>query len=93
MREYRRADRSCQYFQISTLIKLDKEIESRGPRFARYADDVNIFVKSGKAADSVMKSVICWLERKLFLKVSATKTKVVRPMKSEFLSFGFWKIL
>ena len=38
-----------------------------------------------------MKSVTSWLERKLFLKVSATKTKVVRPMKSEFLGFGFWK--
>ena len=43
------------------------------------------------AADRVMKSVTSWLERKLFLKVSATKTKVVRPMKSEFLGFGFWK--
>ena len=55
------------------------------------ADDVNIFVKSEMAADRVMKSVTSWLERKLFLKVSATKTKVVRPMKSEFLGFGFWK--
>ena len=43
------------------------------------------------AADRVMKSVTSWLERKLFLKVSATKTKVVRPTKSEFLGFGFWK--
>ena len=73
------------------LDKLDKELESRGLRFVRYADDVNIFVKSEMAADRVMKSVTSWLERKLFLKVSATKTKVVRPMKSEFLGFGFWK--
>ena len=43
------------------------------------------------AANRVMKSVTSWLERKLFLKVSATKTKVVRPTKSEFLGFGFWK--
>ncbi len=43
------------------------------------------------AADRVMKSVVSWLERKLFLKASAEKTKVVRPMKSEFLGFGFWK--
>ena len=43
------------------------------------------------AADRVMKSVTSWFERKLFLKVSAAKTKVVRPMKSEFLGFGFWK--
>ena len=58
------------------LDRLDKELESRGLRFVRYADDVNIFVKSEMAADRVMKSVTSWLERKLSLKVSATKTKV-----------------
>ena len=73
------------------LDKLDKELEDRGLRFVRYADDVNIFVKSEMAANRVMKSIVSWLERKLFLKVSATKTKVVRPTKSEFLGFGFWK--
>ena len=73
------------------LDKLDKELESRGLRFVRYADDVNIFVKSEMAADRVMKTVTSWLERKLFLKVSATKTKVVRPPKSTFLGFTFWK--
>ena len=57
----------------------------------RYADDCNIFVKSEMAADRVMKSVTSWLERKLFLKVSATKTKVVRPPESHFLGFTFWK--
>ena len=57
----------------------------------RYADDSNIFVKSEMAADRVMKSVTSWLERKLFLKVSASKTKVVRPTKSKFLGFTFWK--
>ena len=62
------------------LDKLDKELESRGLRFVRYADDFDIFVKSEKAAD-----------RKLRLKVSATKTKVVRPTKSTFLGFTFWK--
>ena len=73
------------------LDKLDKELEYRGLHFVRYADDVVIFVRSEMAADRVMKSVTSWLERKLFLKVSATKTKVVRPTKSEFLGFGFWK--
>ncbi|MBR6480445.1 MAG: group II intron reverse transcriptase/maturase [Thermoguttaceae bacterium] len=73
------------------LDKLDKELESRGLRFVRYADDVVIFVKSEMAANRVMKSVVSWLERKLFLKVSATKTKIVRPSKSEFLGFGIWK--
>ena len=73
------------------LDKLDKELEQRGLRFVRYADDCNIFVKSDVAANRVMKSVISWLERKLFLKVSATKTKIVRPMNSNFLGFTFWK--
>ena len=73
------------------LDKLDKELESRGLFFVRYADDCNIFVKSEMAADRVMKSIASWLERKLRLKVSATKTKVVRPTKSTFLGFTFWK--
>ncbi len=73
------------------LDKLDKELENRGLKFVRYADDCTIFVKSEMAANRVMKSVTSWLERKLFLKVSAEKTKVVRPMKSSFLGIGFWK--
>ena len=73
------------------LDKLDKELEERGLRFVRYADDSNIFVKSEMSANRVMKSVTSWLERKLFLKVSATKTKVVRPTKSNFLGFTYLK--
>ncbi len=79
------------------LDKFDKELENRGLRFVRYADDCNIFVKSEMSANRVMKSVTSWLERKLFLKVSATKTKVVRPPESKFLGFtylqrnGEWK--
>ena len=73
------------------LDKLDKELEGRGLCFARYADDCNIFVRSEKAADRVMASVTSWLERKLRLKVSASKTKVVRPNNSAFLGFTFWK--
>ena len=73
------------------LDKLDKELEARGLHFVRYADDCDIFVKSEMAADRVMASVTSWLERKLRLKVSATKTKVVRPTKSVFLGFTFWK--
>lgn len=57
----------------------------------RYADDSNLFVKSEMAANRVMKSLTWWLERKLFLKVSASKTKIVRPRKSNFLGFTFWK--
>ena len=73
------------------LDKFDKELEERGLRFIRYADDCDIIVKSELAANRVMKSVASWLERKLFLKVSATKTKVVRPNDSNFLGFTFWK--
>lgn len=73
------------------LDKFDKELEQRGLHFVRYADDCNIFVKSDVAAERVMKSVTSWLERKLFLKVSATKTKIVRPNDSNFLGFTFWK--
>lgn len=74
------------------LDKFDKELEERGLRFVRYADDSNIFVKSEMSANRVMKSVTSWLERKLFLKVSATKTKVVRPMNSNFLGFTYFKM-
>ena len=73
------------------LDKLDKELEARGLNFVRYADDCNIFVRSEMAADRVMASVSSWLERKLRLKVNATKTKVVRPPGSNFLGFTFWK--
>ena len=73
------------------LDKLDKELEGRGLNFVRYADDCNIFVRSEMAADRVMASVSSWLERKLWLKVNATKTKVVRPTGSNFLGFTFWK--
>ena len=73
------------------LDKFDKELESRNLRFARYADDCIIFVKSEMSANRVMKSVTSWLERKLFLKVSAAKTKVVRPTKGQFLGFTFYK--
>ena len=73
------------------LDEFDKELEARGLRFARFADDVNIFVKSEMSAERVMKSISSWLKRKLFLKVSATKTKVVRPKDSNFLGFTFVK--
>lgn len=73
------------------LDKFDKELESRGLHFVRYADDCNIFVRTDVSAERVMKSVTSWLERKLFLKVSATKTKITRPTNSNFLGFTFWK--
>ena len=73
------------------LDKLDKELEARGLAFVRYADDFVVFTRSRKAALRVMQTVSSWIERKLFLRVSASKTQVVPPSKSEFLGFGFWK--
>lgn len=73
------------------LNELDQELESRGLRFVRYADDVVIFVKSERSAERVMKSVSAWLEKELFLTASPTKTKVCRPTDSQFLGFTFWK--
>ena len=73
------------------LDKLDKELEERGLRFTRYADDVLIFTRSEMSANRVMKSISDWLERKLFLKVNATKTKVARPTRSKYLGFTFLK--
>lgn len=73
------------------LDKLDKELENRELRFVRYADDLQIFTKSEKAANRVMDSISKWIERKLFLKVNSTKSKVVRPTKSKYLGFTFLK--
>lgn len=73
------------------LNELGQELESRGLRFVRYADDVVIFVKSERSAERVMKSVSAWLEKELFLTANPTKTKVCRPTDSQFLGFTFWK--
>ena len=72
------------------LNQLDKELESRGLNFVRYADDVLILVKSGASAKRVMYSISKWLERKLSLKVNMTKTKVSKPSQLKFLGFGFY---
>lgn len=73
------------------LDKLDRELENRGLRFCRFADDCTIYVRSEMAANRVMESVAGWLERKLKLRVNMTKSKVVRPSKSQYLGFNFWK--
>ena len=73
------------------LNELDKELESRGRHFTRYADDVVIVVKSKAAATRVMYSITKWIEKELGLKVNATKTKVTPPSRLKYLGFGFWK--
>ncbi|EJD4908097.1 RNA-directed DNA polymerase [Brevibacillus panacihumi W25] len=71
------------------LHELDKELEKRGLRFLRYADDCNIYVKSKKAGIRVMDSVTTFIERKLKLKVNMEKSAVDRPWNRKFLGFSF----
>lgn len=69
------------------LDQLDKELEKRGHRFIRYADDCNIYVKSKKAGHRVMDSVTKFLEKKLKLVVNRDKSEVGSPLKRKFLGF------
>lgn len=73
------------------LNELDKELEARGLHFVRYADDCIIAVGSSAAANRVMATVTKWIEKKLGLKVNATKSKVTKPRKLKYLGYGFWK--
>ncbi|CKH37396.1 reverse transcriptase/maturase%2C group FT II introns [Streptococcus pneumoniae] len=73
------------------LNELDKELEKRGLRFVRYADDCVITVGSEAAAKRVMYSVSYFIEKRLGLKVNITKTKITRPRELKYLGFGFWK--
>jgi RNA-directed DNA polymerase len=73
------------------LDDLDKELEKRGHKFARYADDCNIYVKTQRAGERVMQSVGTFLERKLKLKVNQKKSKVDRAQRVKFLGFSFYK--
>ncbi len=71
------------------LNELDKELETRGLHFVRYADDCIILVKSQKSARRVMASVTNFIEKKLGLKVNATKSKVDRPNNIKFLGYTY----
>lgn len=70
------------------LDALDKEMESRGLSFCRYADDINIYVSSERSAKRVLESLSCWIQKHLKLKVSETKSRVTRPWKGNFLGFS-----
>lgn len=73
------------------LNDLDRELEERGHKFVRYADDCNIYVKTERAGERVLKSVKQYLEKKLKLKVNPKKSKVERATRAKFLGFSFWK--
>lgn len=71
------------------LDELDRELGKRGHKFVRYADDCNIYVRSERAAERVMRSVSEFINRKLKLKVNEAKSAVARPQKRKFLGFSF----
>jgi RNA-directed DNA polymerase len=71
------------------LDELDKEVERRGHKFCRYADDCNVYVQSRSAGERVLKSLTRFLERRLRLKVNAEKSAVARPWQRKFLGYSF----
>lgn len=71
------------------LDDFDKELEKRGLKFARYADDCNVYVKSERAGNRVMAGLTHWLSRKLKLKVNADKSAVAHPETRKLLGYSF----
>lgn len=71
------------------LDDLDKELERRGLRFVRYADDCNIYVRSRRAGERVMQGITRFITDKLKLKVNESKSAVARPAERKFLGFSF----
>src|SRR5215469_1340217 len=76
---------------LSNLVldEFDRELERRGLRFARYADDCNIYVRSEKAGQRVMEGITQFITQELKLKVNETKSAVARPQERKFLGFSF----
>ena len=73
------------------LNELDKELERRGHRFVRYADDCMIFCKSRKSAERTLTNILPFIEGKLFLKVNRKKTEVAHISKVKYLGYTFYK--
>ncbi len=71
------------------LDEFDRELERRGLRFARYADDSNVYVRSRRAGERVMGSITRFITTKLKLKVNEQKSAVARPWERKFLGFSF----
>jgi group II intron reverse transcriptase/maturase len=72
------------------LDELDRELARRGHRFVRYADDCNIYVRSERAGQRVMASIVNFIACRLRLKVNTDKSAVARPAKQHFLGFRIW---
>lgn len=73
------------------LNELDRELERRGHRFVRYADDCMIFCRSRKAAERTLENIVPFIERKLFLKVNRNKTVVSHISKVKYLGYAFYR--
>ena len=73
------------------LDEMDKELEARGHKFVRYADDISIYVKSERAAQRVKESTTDYLEKELKLRVNREKTRVSQAMQSSLLGFSFYR--
>ena len=73
------------------LNELDKELERRGHRFVRYADDCMIFCKSKKSAERTLENIIPFIEEKLFLRVNRKKTEVAHISKVKYLGYSFYR--
>lgn len=73
------------------LNELDKELERRGHRFVRYADDCMVFCKSRKSAVRTLENILPYIEKKLFLKVNRKKTKVAHVSKVKYLGYSFYR--
>jgi RNA-directed DNA polymerase len=71
------------------LDEFDRELERRGLRFARYADDCNVYVPSRRAGERVMASISAFITMKLKLKVNQQKSAVARPWERKFPGFSF----
>ena len=71
------------------LDELDRELELRGHRFVRYADDSNIYVRCQRGGEWVMRSIKQFITRQLKLKVNEQKSAVARPGQRKFLGFSF----
>jgi len=73
------------------LNELDRELERRGHRFVRFADDAIIFCKSRKSAERTLKNIVPYIEGKLFLKVNRAKTTVSHVSKIKYLGYAFYR--
>lgn len=93
----RKRKRECRRETLSPLLgnvmlnELDKELESRGHRFVRYADDCMIFCKSRKSAERTLEKIIPFIEGKLYLRVNREKTGVAHISKVKYLGYAFYR--